>query len=172
MESHFHGSSSGTDPLCIYTDSPIHIDLKGEPVIVDPGVGLFGKLKPFLINTLSSGYTSELVLKFLEKIKEPNLRNTFMNDYVPYVNRAVEQCISGNPEIESILEISRKQLKYFSNKIPGRYHDAWNQGIDTGLYALKLCGSGGGGMVLGFSQDFEKSRDYLLKNHHIPIAAL
>ena len=34
-------------------------------------------------------------------------------------------------------------------------------GIDTNDYYLKLCGSGGGGYILGFTEDFEKAKQSL-----------
>ena len=33
----------------------------------------------------------------------------------------------------------------------------WAKGIESNDYFLKLCGSGGGGYILGFSEDFEKA---------------
>jgi mevalonate kinase len=45
--------------------------------------------------------------------------------------------------------------------IPEKFHQVWEKGIDSGLYYLKLCGSGGGGYILGFTPDFEKAQPHL-----------
>ncbi len=45
--------------------------------------------------------------------------------------------------------------------IPNSFHDLWRKGIETNDYYLKLCGSGGGGFILGFTQDFQKAEDAL-----------
>jgi mevalonate kinase len=45
--------------------------------------------------------------------------------------------------------------------IPATFHHLWQQGIDTNAYYLKLCGSGGGGYILGFTKDYEKAKKIL-----------
>jgi mevalonate kinase len=45
--------------------------------------------------------------------------------------------------------------------IPDQFHKLWKHGIDTNDYYLKLCGSGGGGYILGFTEDIEKARKSL-----------
>ena len=45
--------------------------------------------------------------------------------------------------------------------IPKLYRKLWKEGIDSNSYYLKLCGSGGGGYILGFSEDFEKAKSAL-----------
>jgi mevalonate kinase len=51
--------------------------------------------------------------------------------------------------------------------IPEQFHSVWQRGIDTNDYYLKLCGSGGGGYILGFTKDLEKAKrslkDYKLE---------
>ena len=51
--------------------------------------------------------------------------------------------------------------------IPSAFHKIWEQGIQTNDYYLKLCGSGGGGYILGFAQDYDKAKvslkDYKLE---------
>jgi len=45
--------------------------------------------------------------------------------------------------------------------IPMAFHKIWEQGLKTNDYYLKLCGSGGGGYILGFAQDYEKAKNSL-----------
>jgi mevalonate kinase len=45
--------------------------------------------------------------------------------------------------------------------IPEHFHGIWQKGIESNDYYLKLCGSGGGGYILGFTQDFEKAKNAL-----------
>ena len=51
--------------------------------------------------------------------------------------------------------------------IPERHKDIWLEGINSNSYFLKLCGSGGGGYFLGFTQNWTevqiKLSDYDLK---------
>ncbi len=42
--------------------------------------------------------------------------------------------------------------------IPKQFHELWKKGLETNDYYLKLCGSGGGGYILGFTEDIEKAK--------------
>jgi mevalonate kinase len=37
---------------------------------------------------------------------------------------------------------------------------AWQWGLDSGKFQLKLCGSGGGGFLLGFTTDYLSAKKY------------
>jgi mevalonate kinase len=45
--------------------------------------------------------------------------------------------------------------------IPAQFHELWKKGIDTNAYYLKLCGSGGGGYILGFTEDISRAKEAL-----------
>jgi mevalonate kinase len=55
-------------------------------------------------------------------------------------------------------KLSMVVLNNFKPMIPEQFHAIWQKGIDTNDYYLKLCGSGGGGYILGFTQDMERAR--------------
>ena len=48
---------------------------------------------------------------------------------------------------------------------------AWQWGLDSGKFQLKLCGSGGGGFLLGFTTDYAAAKNYFSGLHHdlIPV---
>jgi mevalonate kinase len=52
--------------------------------------------------------------------------------------------------------------------IPDQFEALWKKGIETNAYYLKLCGSGGGGFVLGFTEDMEEAGK-LLKGHNLKV---
>ena len=52
--------------------------------------------------------------------------------------------------------------------IPKQFHSLWEKGLETNDYYLKLCGSGGGGYILGFTQDIQKARK-ALEGHHLEV---
>ena len=56
------------------------------------------------------------------------------------------------------------QVEYFHEMIPENFIDIWQQGLDTGEFTLKLCGSGGGGFLLGFTRDYKKAEVLMKKN--------
>ena len=45
--------------------------------------------------------------------------------------------------------------------IPKEFHKIWASGIESNDYYLKLCGSGGGGYILGFTRNLEKAKKIL-----------
>ena len=45
--------------------------------------------------------------------------------------------------------------------IPKLYRKLWKDGIESNAYYLKLCGSGGGGYILGFTENFEVAQEKL-----------
>jgi len=45
--------------------------------------------------------------------------------------------------------------------IPEGFKDVWKRGIESGDYYLKLCGSGGGGYILGFTRDYANAQEQL-----------
>ena len=52
--------------------------------------------------------------------------------------------------------------------IPKYIHKLWKQGIATNDYYLKFCGSGGGGFILGFTKDYEKTKK-ILKDYDLEL---
>ena len=62
---------------------------------------------------------------------------------------------------ESTKKVTKVVLNDFKPMIPKQFHQVWQKGIDTNDYYLKLCGSGGGGYILGFTQDIDKAKESL-----------
>lgn len=169
MESYFHGSSSGVDPLCIYLDEPLVIR---NHEYQKPGVaGKDGRdnLKMFLIDTGHKSHTGPYVRHFRDQMKHSAYRNDFTLRYVPLVNEAVEQWLAGQLQMDTVMALSADQLLFFKGMVPASCHEIWRKGIEKGLYACKLCGSGGGGMILGFTKDLERTADFLNSNYKILI---
>ena len=52
--------------------------------------------------------------------------------------------------------------------IPIQFHELWQRGLETNAYYLKLCGSGGGGYMLGFTQDLDQAKA-VLKDYKLEV---
>ena len=52
--------------------------------------------------------------------------------------------------------------------IPNKFYEVWERGLKSENYFLKLCGSGGGGFILGFSKDLKKT-ELLLNKYNFKI---
>lgn len=164
MESYYHGSSSGLDPLVSYINKPILIDDYGETRIASLSKGEQNKnAEIFLIDTKTTGETQPLVNWFLEKNEDTEFRDKIQNQLVPLVNNCIRNFLAGNHDsmLTEIKSLSEFTFENFKPMIPYSVVEIWKNGLATNNYQLKLCGSGGGGMMLGFAKDLEKTLNQL-----------
>jgi mevalonate kinase len=171
MESYFHGKSSGLDPLICYLNLPIIIKGKGRLDTVGlPVQNAEGKGAIFLMNTGAPGKTKGLVEIFLERLKEEGFRNMVRTELNKHNDSAVKHFLKGEmkPLFVSVKEISKLFLANFQPMIPQKIEEVWRNGIETNAYYLKLCGSGGGGYVLGFTEDLDRTQN-MLKEHSLQV---
>jgi len=164
MESFFHGKSSGLDPLNSYLSIPILINSKDNIEATGiPSQSTTGKGAVFLLDSGIVGETAPMVNIFMEKLKEEGFRNMLKNQFVKYTDACVESFLGG--DVKSLFantkQLSKVVLNHFKPMIPEQFHGVWQNGIDTNDYYLKLCGSGGGGYILGFTEDLEKAKQAL-----------
>ena len=161
MESFFHGKSSGLDPLNSYLSLPIlinsHDNVESTSI---PSQNLQGTGAVFLLDSGITGETAPMVEIFMEKLKNEGFRTVLKDQFIKHTDACVEDFISGNIKslFSNLKELSHVVLDHFKPMIPKEFHQLWRQGIETNDYYLKLCGSGGGGYILGFTQDIEKAR--------------
>jgi mevalonate kinase len=82
----------------------------------------------------------------------------------------VEDFLNGNIKslFGNLKQLSHVVFDHFKPMIPSKFHQLWKQGIETNDYYLKLCGSGGGGYILGFTQDLEKAKK-ALKDYNLEV---
>ena len=161
MESHFHGKSSGLDPLICYLNLPVIIkskedlDTVGLPAERDNSQGAI-----FLLNTNEPGETQPMVQIFMEKMKEQGFRKMVKTELKKYNDECISSFLNGDfvPLFKNLKKLSAILLQNFSPMIPDQFQSIWKKGIESGDYYLKLCGSGGGGYILGFTRDYEKAK--------------
>jgi mevalonate kinase len=163
MESHFHGASSGVDPLISYLNSPILIKNKNELGSVSIPKFKKGAGGIFLLNTKRSRKTEPLVNLFLEKSRNESFSNLCEDVLKPITNHCIDNFL--NVDIDLLLKnfklLSAFQHEHFSPMIPKLYRDLWGEGLSTNHYSLKLCGAGGGGFLMGITDDFQKVKRVL-----------
>ena len=166
MEAFFHGKSSGLDPLNCYIQYPLFIQNSSEIKTVAIPRNKFDKNGAiFLINSGKPGKTAPLVNHFLENIKNPDYKKMIDEEFIPTNNRSILALLNGQGSefFESLYKLSELQFNHFQNMIPESIHNIWQHGLNSGDYNMKLCGSGGGGFMLGFTQDYQKAQQSLEK---------
>jgi len=171
MESFFHGKSSGLDPLNSYLSIPIlinsqdNIEATGIPTQQTDGKGAV-----FLLDSGIVGETAPMVSIFMENMKKEGFRKMLKDQFIKHTDACIDDFLKG--DIKSLFkntkQLSKVVLNNFKPMIPQQFHSLWKNGLDTNDYYLKLCGSGGGGYILGFAEDFERAKQSL-KGHNLEV---
>lgn len=171
MESFFHGKSSGLDPLNSYLSLPILIKSKDdiEPAGI-PSQTNTGKGAVFLLDSGIVGETAPMVNIFMENMKQEGFRNMIKDRFIKHTDACVDSFLKGdiNALFSNVKSLSKVVLENFKPMIPQQFHELWKRGIETNAYYLKLCGSGGGGYMLGFTEDIVKAKK-ALKDHKVEV---
>jgi mevalonate kinase len=158
LESYFHGSSSGIDPLSILLNQPLLFrNVNDVAPVTIPTYKPEGKNVVFLVNTGLSRSTSGLVGKFKASCEDPSFRERMDNELVQFTNGGLQSFLENKPEefyvnMDKLVNFQLAEMHYL---IPDQFKPAVKSGLDNGDYFLKICGSGGGGFMLGFAQDWE-----------------
>jgi mevalonate kinase len=164
MESFFHGKSSGLDPLNSYLSLPILINSKDNIEATGiPSQSTEGKGAVFLLDSGIVGETAPMVSIFMENMKNEGFRSMLKEQFIKHTDACVDDFLKG--DIKSLFrntkQLSKIVLNNFKPMIPNQFHELWKKGIETNDYYLKLCGSGGGGYILGFTEDIERAKEAL-----------
>ncbi len=164
MESFFHGKSSGLDPLNSYLSLPILINSKDHIEATGiPSQNASGKGAVFLLDSGIIGETAPMVQIFMDKMKREGFRKMLKNQFIKHTDACVEDFLKGDLKslFQNTKQLSKIVFNHFKPMIPKKFHQIWQTGIDSNSYYLKLCGSGGGGYILGFTEDIQKAQKAL-----------
>ena len=170
MESFFHGKSSGLDPLNSYLSLPIlikskdHLEATGIPSQKE------GKGAVFLLDSQQIGETEPMVTIFMNKMKNEGFRKMLNEDFAKHTDACIDDFLHGDIKslFGNVKQLSKVVLTNFKPMIPKAFHKLWQQGLDTNAYYLKLCGSGGGGYILGFTEDYQAAKK-ILKDYKLEL---
>lgn len=163
IESYFHGSSSGLDPLVSYVQKSILIKKDKSIAVLD---SIKTDTKMFLLDTHQSRKTEPLVQIFMEKCdKTPQYNALVENELVPHVDDAIAAFLQNKTGLifDIVHQISYFQYRFFPEMIPLAFKNVWLEGLASDVFKLKLCGAGGGGFILGFCNNFVEAKKELLK---------
>jgi mevalonate kinase len=162
MESYYHGTSSGIDPLCCYLNKPVLFD--GDvvyPVNVPatpPGTGFF------LLDTGTRGMTGPMIEYFKSRIQEPGFLDMVNDRMIPLIERNIDLMLQTDSRLSvNMQRLSEMQYSSFRRMIPQDYLRIWQHGLQSGLFSLKLCGSGGGGYIIGYTAKWIEAMQYFNK---------
>jgi len=146
MEHHFHGTSSGFDPLISYKNQSFAL-LNKKLTEVNPISQPGGLIYLLDSGTLRGGINS--IQWFYKEMEKPIFKEKLQ--VLSELNRALIKAWMDN-RIHDLPEffhsISILQFEFFQPLIPPAIMSWWARGLDTHQYYIKLCGKGGGGYYL------------------------
>lgn len=160
MESCFHGSSSGIDPLQCYLNQPFRITSQGLTLL--PEDFMPTDIHVFLADTGIKSNTKPLVQYFRNKREDPDYLKAFQTDYVPCVSNCIRQLLEGEKTafFASLRQLTEGQLRFLRPMITDNSIDLFLEKPDFNI-GFKISGSGGGGYVLGFTDDVAKATEFI-----------
>lgn len=160
MESFFHGSSSGIDPLQCYLNQPFRITPHGVTLL--PEDFMPSEIHLFLADTGIKSNTKPLVQYFKGKREDAEYLDAFQSIYVPCVSACINHLLTGEKEgfFTSLRQLTEGQLKFLRPMITDNTIDLFLERPDFNV-GFKISGSGGGGYVLGFTDDVERTKAFM-----------
>ncbi len=163
MENAFHGASSGMDPLVSYTNHALLFRSNGE-IEVPPYFPIPDDMA--LIDTGIERQTGPLVARFSEKLTSDPAFRMAIESIKTHNQAAIDALITGNfALLKSVFrEISLLQLDALGGFIPAPFATLWQDGLENNLFFMKLCGAGGGGMLLVYILQ-PKGEEFLAKEY-------
>lgn len=170
LESYFHGVSSGLDPLSIILNEPILYKNAQDIVTTQlPEPTAEKNNVVFLLDTKSPRTTSKMMGMFNELHQQEDFKHKFEQHVALNNNGAIQSFLESDTDrfYQSLHDLSEFQLHYMKDFFPEPLQKEVAAGLEHGDYYLKLCGAGGGGFMLGFTQNWittqEKLREYELE---------
>jgi len=162
LESYFHGTSSGLDPLNSYLKQPLLIKNSSEIQAVNIPRHKFDENEAiFLFNSGKPGKTEPLVNYFMDSCENKKFKSVITDEYMPLNDICIDSIIKGESQVffDNLKKLSEYQLKYFVPMMPQNIHSLWQEGLEKDNFTFKLCGSGGGGFIIGFTRNWKELKE-------------
>jgi mevalonate kinase len=158
MEAYFHGTSSGMDPLVTYMNKALLFSND----ISEVELPKMTENTAFIINSGYPGHSREMIAYFLEKMHNESFRDLVLNELILANTKCISSLLHNSEEFFGALDtLSEFQFQHFKEMIPNEFTSVWKAGLESKSFYLKLCGSGGGGFILGFSRDLVNTKKIL-----------
>lgn len=148
IECHFHGASSGLDPLVAYSAASILISNK-KPYIIEHNIK--HEYKVYLLDTGISRNSTPLIAEYLERTKLKSFENALLR-YKLLNDNCINDFLKGSMASlkENLYALSAWQKEHFDFLIPNEIKAIWAEALKQQEYIFKICGAGGGGYILIF----------------------
>ena len=170
MEAFFHGTSSGADPLVCFLQKTVLLGgVAGAKIVELPNDPVTHQI--FLLDTGIQRQATPFIEYFLGEMKNEAFAERCRTELLPLVEVAIAAFLVGNGRLvfEEMHRIGSFQLRFLERLIPQKLQPVWQQGLDSQVFKLKVCGAGGGGFLLGITPDFEATKKVLVGQKLLPV---
>jgi mevalonate kinase len=150
IENHFHYSSSGIDPLVSYFNRYIRIRNGNKVELITKPENQFVQYSFYLLDSGKSRKTAQFVDIYKKKITNTVFVNQLLKPLINTTDYAIDSFLSGDEirTFQFFQHISELQFLHLNEMILPELTEIWEQLLDSGYAAMKLCGAGGGGFYL------------------------
>ncbi|HET6559343.1 MAG TPA: hypothetical protein VFG54_18610 [Prolixibacteraceae bacterium] len=151
LESHFHGQSSGLDPLTSFLNQPILLDSNKQVQTLSLNLTHTGWAFA-MIDTQATGATGPLVRHFIESLQQPVFKSVFESAFIPSSNNCIQSLLKRDHPafFHSLEQLIHFELQYFRQMIPHQFNELIPDALNHQVF-IKLLGSGGGGYLLAIA---------------------
>lgn len=162
LESHFHGSSSGIDPLICYLQKTALLEGKEIKILDQFRLLESTSNQLFLLDIGFPRTSGNLINWFVKQCEQEHYRQQIERVLMPAVENCIATLLQSNADflLEFTHEISHFQWQYFQPMIPETIQTLWLDGLSSDWFKLKLCGAGGGGFFMGVTNDLKRLQEY------------
>lgn len=165
MECFFHGKSSGTDPLVSFLNQPVLIEGGSAIKVLQPqAISWPAHLQLFLLDTGISRSATPFIQWYNDQFDQEVSFREMVHPRLSALNNKAIQLLTKQQQSASLFEvfhqISHLQYQHLSRMIPEVFQQMWLEGIESDWFKLKICGAGGGGFILGLTNDQDKTKSY------------
>jgi mevalonate kinase len=156
LESFFHSSSSGIDPLTSWVAQPLLIEQKEKVRVANLKQWTNAPIV-FLLDTHTPRQTGPLVQWFLAQRVVGPFADMLEKHYLPVHEELVRAWLQADDLgfWAAARQISALQFQYWTPMVAESMRHFWAQSLENQDFILKICGAGGGGFLLGFARDID-----------------
>jgi mevalonate kinase len=103
----------------------------------------------------------------MKACEDPEYDRLIKETLIPTNNKCIQALLESDYDTfdQQLILLSDFQFDNFRPMIPEQFLPLWEEGLKDHKLVLKLCGSGGGGFLLGFSPDYETARERLKRSN-------